>query len=350
MNAPAASTRSGSPSADDLASQFLQLILPDTGPYVAYIVEPTRKYNRFAPTIEELWEIIKAADKAGHTAYHACASYKEARHDPKGTPQAQRRWGRTKYNAQGAKAFWLDIDAGPGKPYPDWQAAAGAVAEFCRATGLPQPIVVLSGLGVHVYWPLAKTLDPETWRRYARGLKALCVKHDLKGDPSRTADLTSVLRTPGTHHRKAGVRLVQCGELVGPYGFDQFAILVSVTGTGHKFFLNAQSGPLPTYRANRRRGGVGEKLRRSRSRTFRPSFAERIADRCEQVRALRDSKGRRSPFGTLALGCSPLPRTARGSRTNGQAVTLVIRRRRRRSAWKGQGSCPAPRRAAVSMS
>jgi len=291
-----------SKSADDLASQFLQLIVPGAGPYVAYIVEPTRKYNKFAPTIEELWEIIKAADKAGHTAYHACASYKEARHDPKGTPQAQRRWGRTNYNAYGAKAFWLDIDAGPGKPYPDWQAAWQAVLTFCQATGLPIPSVVRSGLGIHVYWPLAQTLDPENWKRYARGLKALCVKHGLQADPSRTADITSVLRTPGTHHRKAGVRLVQCGELVGPYGLDQFAVLGSVTGTAHKFFLNAQFGPLPTYRANRRSGGVGERLRRL-SRTFRPSFAGRIAERCEQVRTLRDTKGQLlEPLWYAALG------------------------------------------------
>jgi len=39
---------------------FLRLILPERGLYVAMIIEPQgRKYNRFAATIEELWEIIK---------------------------------------------------------------------------------------------------------------------------------------------------------------------------------------------------------------------------------------------------------------------------------------------------
>src|SRR5262249_27850231 len=156
-----------------------------------------------------LWQIIKAADTEGHTAYHACAAYKVARYDQRSTPPAQRRYGRTKQNARCAKAFWLDIDAGPGKPYSDSKTAAGAVAEFCEATGLPRPLIVLSGLGIHAYWPLVQTLDRETWENYARGLKALCVMHGLQADPARTADITSVLRTPGTRHRKAGIRPVQ---------------------------------------------------------------------------------------------------------------------------------------------
>jgi hypothetical protein len=196
---------------DDVARQFLRMILPDQGHYVAWIKTcDGRKYNRFASTIEDLWTIIKEADGAGHSAYHACASFKEARHDPRGTPRSQRRFGRTKHNCLGAKSFWLDVDAGQGKPYPDRACASQAVAAFCQVTGLPPPIVVVSGFGIHCYWPLEQMLDWETWERHARGLKALCVKHGLHADPTRTADITSVLRTPGTHHRKDGVRLVEC--------------------------------------------------------------------------------------------------------------------------------------------
>jgi hypothetical protein len=213
---------------DKSAHEFLELILPDEAPYVAFIVGATRKSNVFTSTREELWQTIKTADAAGGTAYHACAGYKEARYDPLGAPPAERRYGRTKRNARGAKAFWLDIDAGPGKSYPDSKVAVRAVVEFCRATGLPRPLIVLSGLGLHIYWPLIETLDPETWGRYARGLKALCVKHGLQADPARTADITSVLRTPGTHHRKAGERLVRCSKLVEPYALDHFQILLSV--------------------------------------------------------------------------------------------------------------------------
>jgi len=277
------------------AREFLALILPEPGPYAAFIVESgsNRKRIVFASTTEELWEIIKAADIAGHTAYHACAGYKEARYDPRGTPPGQRRYGRTKHNARGAKALWLDVDAGPGKPYADWQAAARAVAEFCRVTGLPRPLVVLSGLGIHVYWPLVQTLDVQSWERHARGLKALCAKHGLHADPTRTADITSVLRAPGTHHRKGGIRLVQCGAFEGPYALEQFAVLLSVASeaypkdsrTLHEF------GPLPPYLVDRPFPGLAETLRRSLATTYKPSFANLIAERCEQIRALRDAKG-----------------------------------------------------------
>jgi hypothetical protein len=102
------STASPTPSqsVNDLACHFLRLILPEEGPYVAFIVEKdgVRKRIVFAGDTSELWEIIKAADTAGHTAYHACAGYKEARYDPRGTPPAQRRYGRTKRNVRGAKS------------------------------------------------------------------------------------------------------------------------------------------------------------------------------------------------------------------------------------------------------
>jgi hypothetical protein len=214
-------------SADETAIQFLRLILPDRGFYAAMIVRSAKKkYNRFASSIPELWEIIKLADEAGQTAYHACASFKESRHDPKDTPRAKRRYGRTKHNAEGAKALWADIDAGPGKPYADWHDAANAVGKFCRKTGLPRPLFILSGLGLHIYWPLQKMLDRKTWERYARGLKALCVTHDLHVDPTRTADISTVLRTPGTYHRKGEARQVRCGPLVQPFQIEQFRILL----------------------------------------------------------------------------------------------------------------------------
>ena len=244
----------------------------------------------------ELWQKIKVANAAGCTAYHACASYREARYDPTGTLPSERRFGRTKRNAHGAKAFWLDIDAGPGKPYPDWRVAAHAVAEFCQATRLPRPLIVLSGLGLHVYWALVQTLDPEKWQRYASGLKALCVQHGLKADPARTADITSVLRTPGTHHRKLGIRLVYSSQLIGPYGLEQFAVLLSAEPVVRKAGSKKprtenEFGPLPRHLEKRPFESVSETLGRGLSKNFKPSFAELIVENCEQIRALRDTKG-----------------------------------------------------------
>jgi putative DNA primase/helicase len=296
-NATASSTPLQSPkSVDDVACQFLQLILPEKGVYALFVVEGTRKHVGFASTIPELWQTIKAADAAGHTVYHACAAYKEPRHDPRGTPPRDRRYGRTKRNARSAKSLWLDVDAGLDKPYADWKAATRAVAEFCKATGLPRPLIVLSGLGLHVYWPLLEALDPKRWHHYARGLRALCVKHNLKIDPARTADITSVLRTPGTHHQKSGLRLVRCSPLIGPYALEQFAALLAVEPAVRKtntnnWIIDKDFGPLPLHLDSRPFESVSEPLNRSLSTTFNPSFAELIVEHCEQIRALRDSGG-----------------------------------------------------------
>src|SRR5260370_42302862 len=114
--------------ADETGCQFLRLILPDRGYRVATIKNSRtgRFENIFSSTNEELWKIIKAEDEAGHTSYHACASFKEARHDSKGTPPAKRQYGRTKRNALGANSLWCELDAGPGNPYADSRAAAAA--------------------------------------------------------------------------------------------------------------------------------------------------------------------------------------------------------------------------------
>jgi hypothetical protein len=184
---------------DEAARQFLRVILPAQGPYAVLVKESHgRTYNVFAPTISELWAIIKRANDAGHAVYHACANFIEARSDPKGTPNAQRRYGRTKKNVRSAKSFWLDLDAGPGKPHANAEEAYCALVEFCKKANLPLPMIVWSGNGLHAYWPLECSLDRGTWERHAHRLKALCIKHGLHVDHSRTTNISTVLRTPGT--------------------------------------------------------------------------------------------------------------------------------------------------------
>jgi hypothetical protein len=297
-------------SIDETACQFLHLILPDHGPYIVFVNEPNgRKRNVFASTIEELWSIIKREDAAGHAAYHACASFKEAKHDPPGAPRAQRRFGRRKHNARGARSLWGDLDVGEGKPYPDWLSAAKAAAAFCRATGLPIPLCVVSGYGLHIYWPLQKMLERETWERYARGLKALCVKHGLHIDPARTADISSVLRTPGTHNRKgAQVRDVICGPFHGPYPIEAFSLLLEYgeqcsTKEPSRAGLFESLGKLPEYLASIPGRNLAEIVTRNLAPNFPPSFGAIIAEHCEQVGALRDSKGNLvEPLWYAALG------------------------------------------------
>ena len=82
--------------------------------------------------------------------------------------------GRAKDNVKALKAFWLDIDCGEakarvdektGRPdgYIDQPTALGELKRFCKLVGLPKPILVNSGRGVHVYWALTEEVTREQW-------------------------------------------------------------------------------------------------------------------------------------------------------------------------------------------
>lgn len=124
-------------------------------------------------------------------------------------------------NTDQIKAFWLDIDvkADPAA-YPTQQEAFDALGNFVAATGLPDPYVVSSGGGLHVYWPLTSPLPVDQWVHYAAILKQLTKSHGLRADPSRTSDRASVLRPVGTYNWKTGaaraVQVVHTGVVSDP--------------------------------------------------------------------------------------------------------------------------------------
>jgi hypothetical protein len=131
----------------------------------------------------------------GTEVYFACAEYL--------TPD-----NRVAANASRAYAFWMDVDCGKekaaaGKGYATVEDAEEAVIEFCKATGLPQPThIIHSGGGLHGYWVLDGVIARELWQSYARKLKELTKACGFLADDSRTADIASVLRVPGTLNHK----------------------------------------------------------------------------------------------------------------------------------------------------
>jgi Domain of unknown function (DUF927) len=259
---------------------FLKLVLPDEGYYVATIINQGKARNYFCNSVDRLAQGINTADRGGLAAYHACGTFKIAAHDSKGTPQTQRHLGRTAANCAGAKSFWADIDLAPKSKYPDVYAAAEHVAEFCRRTGLPPPVYVGSGWGLHIYWPLVSVLRVDEWKRYALGLKALCAAEGLEIDPARTADVASILRTPGTHNRKNGlIREVVCGPLVGPYPVEAFGRLLDER-------LHSGAGRISSDKPQGLAGAL--------SATFsdEPRYARTIVKHCSQIKRLQESRGR----------------------------------------------------------
>jgi hypothetical protein len=88
------------------ATEFLQCILPSVGPYVAWIkFADGRSFNAFASTIDELWGVLDRYDRRGAAVYHACARFKEAKHDPRDIPIGARKLGRTNHNVAELKSL-----------------------------------------------------------------------------------------------------------------------------------------------------------------------------------------------------------------------------------------------------
>ena len=269
---------------------FLKHVLPREGYYVGTFKKDNGGiWNTFYDSVDRLTGAVLEADRSGLTVYFACGTYRVVSHDPKGTPQTERYLGRTAANSQGARSFWLDVDAGEGKDYANARAAFEATQKFYTAVGLPEPVFVSSGSGLHCYWPLVSDLDPQTWQRYALGLKAACVRAGLSADASRTADIASILRPPGTHHRKSTPRLVECGPLVGPYDLAAFQGLLSY-------------GPEQRDRAPR---GSAPRLAAALANVFEdePRYSGPVADACAQLGDLRRTRGQLSePLWYAGLG------------------------------------------------
>lgn len=252
------------------ALDFLKLILPVEGLKCAAIFTGKKVQHRFTPSFEELAQIIQSADANGHTVYHACASYATADN-------------RKASNVLAVKAFWLDVDAGEGKPYGDAEDAAVAAAKFCQRSGLPSPVFVGSGSGIHCYWPLEQAVGPEVWRSIAARIKLSCDSLGLRADAVRTSDIASILRPPGTRNRKLdNETIVRWGGPAGPYDLSSFGVLNVPVVPRQELSRPAVShvskrpsliaGALTLY---------GEQ----------PNYAEPIADQCAQIGELRSLRG-----------------------------------------------------------
>ena len=149
---------------------------------------------------------------------------------------------RRKENVKALKAFWLDIDCGPskaevnaktGRPdgYIDQATGLQELRKFCQLIGLPKPILVNSGRGLHAYWPLEEEITREQWEPVAERLFELTVIHELYVDSS-VFEVARILRVPGTYNFKEEPPLpVTVISEAGPTPFDAF---VSIVGAKEK--------------------------------------------------------------------------------------------------------------------
>ncbi|TDN70486.1 DUF927 domain-containing protein [Paraburkholderia sp. BL10I2N1] len=281
--------------------EFFRAILPETGPYyLAYFKgETPYPYHVLYPTLEVLAEKALELDAPGTNAvYHACASYREAYvmlPDPKKPGELKKCW-RVAENLGRMKSFWVDIDCGPEKAaavppkgYATKNDARDAIMAFCGARGLPYPLMVSSGNGLHCYWPLTKSIGPKSWQAVAQRLKAALAAHGILADPTRTADAASILRPPGTYNRKGEpkpVKVVYPGGQISPEDF-----LAALESVSTLTAFSEQSAPayLATYLATAEVSSWA--LAGHAAYSGPPASARIVAEHCRQVRHMRDTLG-----------------------------------------------------------
>jgi hypothetical protein len=147
--------------------------------------------------------------------------------------------GRTKDNVQSLRALWLDIDCGEAKAKPNEKTGRpdgyatqrdGAVAllEFRNLVGLPKPIIVSSGRGIHAYWALDRDVTREEWEPASERLRDLCYTHNFYVDPA-VFDAARILRVPGTLNFKDDPpKPVEVARPADPVSFEEIVKILGV--------------------------------------------------------------------------------------------------------------------------
>lgn len=121
---------------------------------------------------------------------------------------------RVQANTLLSRCIVLDIDFKDGH-FVDVDSALLVVNEAGSSLGLPAPIAVSSGYGVHVYWPFAEGIPSKDWITLTKQFRtALSIFYpELFADSSRVSDSAGILRIPDSfnlkHEQRVPVTIVQ---------------------------------------------------------------------------------------------------------------------------------------------
>lgn len=173
---------------------FLQRVLPSAGFYVTTVINPDGRRQGFFATVEELAKAVTGLDQRGNNTYFAISAFVE-------------KGNRKQENVRATKVIALDVDCGDGKPFPTWKEGLTATGRFIQQMGLPKPLIIHSGNGLHVYWVLTEELEPARWKPLAEAMKAAAKDKGFEIDPAVPADSARVLRPVGTTNPKSGTQV-----------------------------------------------------------------------------------------------------------------------------------------------
>lgn len=258
-------------------AEFLRRILPPSGDgwYCWCTPAPPndkgRRFDqRFTRHISQMVEGITQCSDHKINTYYAMSSFKE-------------RGSRAQENVAYVKSFWIDIDCGEakaasGQGYATKRAGAEALLLSVKAAGLPRPMLVDSGNGLHAYWPLAEAVTADVWRPVACQIVAALQQQGLIADWGCSADHSRILRAAGSVNwkDKANGKPVEVKLDCPDYSFQ------AVAGPVQHIVVDV---PASRY------GELGVNSDLGMPQEPPSSDAGVVADRCAQVAIFRDTRG-----------------------------------------------------------
>src|ERR1035437_4764263 len=281
---------------------FLRGVLPSRGFYIAARLAPRGFRNQGCESIEELAQYVLNYDSQGVDAYYACAAYREREVDGQKNGKTFKQ-SRVQRDVRALRDYWFDLDVKPNEPtaFASQEDACDGLLNFLGETKLPMPMVVSSGSGIHCHWKLTEEVQVEKWKATAEGLKQLSARLQFRVDQACTADAARVLRPVGTWNWKDpnNPRPVQCIQDAPSVDADSFSVLV-VTAL--------KSLGIKPPEAVRQVEAKTETINRDLAvkSSFPPCSIIKVADRCAQVRQVRDTRGAvREPlwYSFIQLAC-----------------------------------------------
>jgi hypothetical protein len=290
---------------------FLQRLMPSSGLYCTARLHPGGSFiHTFHTSIAEAAQHLAAMDAAGHAMYLAQATFGMESYEnwnwnkslPRNTPKAERKKERLQKQAMALKSFFIDIDCGPEKfakdphkAYPNQLDAAKDLRRFCGEAGFPFPAIVSSGHGLYAHWVIDQDVPALQWKALADIFKTLLTHHKFRQDPSRTSDSASVLRPVGTHNRKTSdIKDVKVMNDAPDIPLARWVQIVNTAASRAKIAAPALAPPTQ-FR------GVNDEF--TAGIDGPPASALKIADRCAQIKVVRDTKGDVSePIWYAAIG------------------------------------------------
>jgi hypothetical protein len=194
-----------------MLKQFYEKALPSQGVYcVSGIEQATKKTtNRFAETLEDVFKLIEKTKEQKLNTFVALGSFDG--------------FSRKADNCLFFRTLFIDLDVGEGKAYADKGEAQTALWKFIGETGLPDPVCIDSGGGLHAYWIMDRDIPIDEYLPYAHKFKTFVIAR-IHADPSVMADPSRIMRCPETFNHKFDPPepTSVIGDEIPSYDWDEF--------------------------------------------------------------------------------------------------------------------------------